>query len=56
MEERTLLKLTGSNELNPTFDLPCREIFAKGQKNIKVIGPFDELAVEAAEVHRGYWD
>ena len=56
MTERRLLELTGSNEQNPTFDLPCREIFAKGQKNIEVIGPFPELEAEAAEVHRGYWD
>ena len=25
MTERRLLQLTGSNEQNPTFDLPCRE-------------------------------
>ena len=56
MTERRLLELTGSNEQNPTFDLPCREIFAKGQKNIEVIGPFPALEAEAAEVHRGYWD
>lgn len=56
MEERRLLELTGSNEINPTFDLPCRDVFAKGQKDIKVIGPFPELEVEAAEVHKGFWD
>ncbi len=56
MEERRLLELTGSNEINPTFDLPCRDVFSKGQKDIKVIGPFPELEVEAAEVHKGFWD
>ena len=56
MTERRLLQLTGSNEQNPTFDLPCREIFAHGQKDIKVEGPFPEVEEEAAEVHKGYWD
>lgn len=56
MTERRLLELTGSNEQNPTFDLPCRDIFARGQKEIEVIGPFPELEAEAAEVHQGYWD
>jgi tRNA(Arg) A34 adenosine deaminase TadA len=55
MEERTLLRLTGSHEQNPTFDLPCRDVFAKGQKDIKVIGPFESLSEEAAQVHMGYW-
>lgn len=55
MEEKTLLALTGAHDQNPTFDLPCREVFAKGQKYIQVSGPFDELAEKAAEVHQGYW-
>lgn len=56
MTERDLLKLTGSNEQNPTFDLPCREVFARGQKDIQVFGPFEEVTEEAAAVHNGYWD
>ena len=56
MTERRLLQLTGSNEQNPTFDLPCRDVFACGQKDIKVEGPFPEVEEEAAEVHKGYWD
>lgn len=56
MEERRLLELTGSHEQNPTFDLPCRDVFSKGQKDITVLGPFPEVEVEAAEVHRGFWD
>jgi len=55
MTERRLLELTGSNEQNPTFDLPCRDVLSKGQKDIKVIGPFNEVEVEAAQVHEGYW-
>lgn len=56
MTERQLLSMTGSNEQNPTFDLPCREVFARGQKAIEVIGPIDEVVEEAAKVHEGYWD
>lgn len=56
MTERQLLSLTGSNEINPTFDLPCRQVFACGQKDIDVVGPLDEVAEEAAAVHEGYWD
>ncbi len=56
MEETRLLELTGSNDINPTFDLPCRDVFAKGQKDIKVVGPFPELEVAAAKVHQGFWD
>ncbi|MFV0467205.1 MAG: nucleoside deaminase [Lachnospiraceae bacterium] len=55
MTEKRLLELTGDNEQNPTFDLPCRDIFAKGQKDIKVIGPVDSVEAEAAAVHIGYW-
>ncbi len=56
MTERRLLQLTGSNEQNPTFDLPCRDVFSKGQKEITVLGPFPEIEEEAAKVHEGYWN
>lgn len=56
MTERRLLELTGSHEQNPTFDLPCRQVFARGQKDITVIGPVPEIEEEAAAVHQGYWD
>ena len=54
--EKQLLSLTGSDEQNPTFDLPCRDVFAKGQKAIEVVGPVEAVEVEAAKVHEGYWD
>ena len=31
---------------NPTLSLPCREVFARGQKDIVVEGPFPELESE----------
>ena len=39
LEERELLRLTGNHAENPTLDLPCREVFARGQKDVRVIGP-----------------
>ncbi|HOA89264.1 MAG TPA: nucleoside deaminase [Propioniciclava tarda] len=55
LSEKELLTLTGADEQNPTLDLPCREVFARGQKAIEVVGPFPELAALAASVHEGYW-
>ena len=58
ISEKDLLALTGADEDNPTFDMPCREILAKGQKPIEVIGPIadEELAKEIARAHIGYWN
>ena len=53
LSEQGLYSLTGSDEENPTLDLPCREVFARGQKPIQVTGPL--LEEEAAEVHKGFW-
>ena len=53
LSEHRLLGLTGDHPENPTFALPCREVFARGQRRIEVAGPF--LEEEAAEPHRGFW-
>jgi tRNA(Arg) A34 adenosine deaminase TadA len=53
LSEEHLLGLTGQHPENPTFSLPCREIFARGQRRIDVIGP--ALKDEAARVHDGFW-
>ena len=55
--EKQLLELTGSHEDNPTFDLPSREIVARGQKKIEIIGPVADEALqeEIIAVHKGYW-
>lgn len=55
LSEKRLLELTGDNSQNPTFDLPCREVFAKGQKEITVVGPIPEVEAAVAKVHEGYW-
>jgi tRNA(Arg) A34 adenosine deaminase TadA len=55
LSERALLEHTGAHPQNPTLDLPCREVFARGQKAIEVIGPVPEIADEIAALHRGFW-
>ena len=53
--EEALLALTGHHPENPTLALPCREVFARGQKAIEVIGPVAELQVELLAPHRNFW-
>ncbi|MDM0021114.1 nucleoside deaminase [Variovorax saccharolyticus] len=53
LSEHALLGLTGDHEENPTFSLPCREVFARGQRQVKVLGPM--LEDEAAVPHLGFW-
>ena len=53
LSERRLLELTGDHPENPTFALPCRSVFAHGQRRIVVVGP--ELEEEAAVAHEGFW-
>jgi len=55
MTEARLLAITGNHAENPTLDLPCREVFARGQKRIEVIGPVAEVEEEIAAVHRAFW-
>lgn len=53
LSESRLLELTGDDPENPTFDLPCREVIARGQRDIEVLGPL--LEDEAAAAHEGFW-
>jgi tRNA(Arg) A34 adenosine deaminase TadA len=55
MAEHRLLKLTGNHAQNPTLDLPCREVFAHGQKNVRVWGPIAEVEDEIAALHIAFW-
>lgn len=55
LDERSLLTLTGAHAENPTLDLPCREVFARGQKEVRVIGPVAALAGEIEAMHRAFW-
>lgn len=54
LSEHSLLGLTGAHPENPTFSLPCREVFARGQRVIDVHGPL--LENEAAVAHEGFWE
>ena len=53
LAETELLAITGANPENPTLALPCRTVFAAGQRRTTVIGPL--LADEAIEPHRTFW-
>ena len=53
MSEHQLKRITGNHPENPTLDLPCRVVFASGQRQVEVIGPM--LEDEAAVVHAGAW-
>lgn len=55
MSEHRLLEMTGDHAENPTLDLPCREVFARGQKALEVIGPVAEVEEEIAALHRDFW-
>jgi tRNA(Arg) A34 adenosine deaminase TadA len=55
MSEARLLALTGNHAENPTLDLPCREVFARGQKALQVIGPVAAVEDEIAALHRDFW-
>ena len=54
LAERRLKAMTGDHAENPTLDLPCRTVFAAGQRNVEVIGPL--LEDEAAALHAGAWE
>ncbi len=53
LSEERLLQLTGNHPENPTLSLPCREVFARGQRKIEVVGPL--LEEEAAVPHKDFW-
>ncbi len=49
----SLKAATGDHAENPTLDLPCRTVFAAGQRRVEVVGPM--LEDEAASVQDGFW-
>jgi tRNA(Arg) A34 adenosine deaminase TadA len=51
--ERRLKAVTGDHPENPTLDLPCRAVFAAGQRAVEVVGPL--LEEEGAALHEGVW-
>jgi len=55
VSEADLRSLTGDHPENPTLDLPCRDVFVRGQKDIEVIGPVLPLRDLLLEPHRRFW-
>jgi tRNA(Arg) A34 adenosine deaminase TadA len=53
LSERRLKAIIGDHVENPTLDLPCRMVFAAGQRPVEVLGPL--LEDEAAAIHLGAW-
>ena len=53
LSEHRLKAMTGDHPENPSLDLPCRTVFAAGQRKVEVIGPL--LEDEAATLHVGVW-
>lgn len=53
--ETALLALTGNHEENPTLSLPCRDVFARGQRAVDVVGPVPALEHELLAPHQGFW-
>ncbi|WP_158811804.1 nucleoside deaminase [Beijerinckia sp. L45] len=51
--EASLKAITGNHPENPTLDLPCRAVFAAGQRAVEVIGPM--LEDESAALQRAFW-
>jgi tRNA(Arg) A34 adenosine deaminase TadA len=53
LSESDLRAITGDDPENPTLDMPCRTVFASGQRAVAVEGP---APIEgAAAVHEGFW-
>ena len=52
--EADLKRQTGAHDENPTLDLPCRMVFAAGQRVVDVVGPL--LGDEAAALQEGFWE
>ena len=51
--EADLKRVTGNHPENPTLDLPCRAVFAAGQREVEVVGPL--LEDEAAALQERFW-
>lgn len=51
--EHEMKEIIGFHPENPTLDLPCRTVFASGQRKVHVFGPM--LCEEARALHDGAW-
>jgi tRNA(Arg) A34 adenosine deaminase TadA len=53
LSETRLKAHIGPHPENLTMDLPCRIVFAAGQRSIEVVGP--ALEDEALAIHKDFW-
>ena len=53
LSEARLRTIIGPHPENLTMDLPCRVVFAAGQREVAVAGPM--LEDEASALHDGFW-
>lgn len=53
LSEVDLYQLTGPSPEH--LLLPCRDVFARSQRHVEVVGPALELDVEVRAVHKGFW-
>ncbi|MCR9135315.1 MAG: nucleoside deaminase [Alphaproteobacteria bacterium] len=53
LSEKALKAIIGPHPDNLTMDLPCRDVFAAGQRPVEVVGPI--LEQESAAIHQGVW-
>ena len=53
LSEASLADIVAEQEGVPTMRLPCREVFARGGREVTVAGPAE--LPEAADVHAGFW-
>jgi tRNA(Arg) A34 adenosine deaminase TadA len=53
LPEHALRAMVPAQDGEPTMDLPCRDVFARGGRTVDVAGP--ALLDEAAAVHAGFW-
>jgi tRNA(Arg) A34 adenosine deaminase TadA len=53
LSEHEMRVIIGPHPENLTMDLPCRSVFAAGQRVVEVVGPL--LEDEARSVHDGFW-
>jgi tRNA(Arg) A34 adenosine deaminase TadA len=56
ISEQRLKRIIGPHPDNLTLDLPCRTVFAAGQREVAVIGPLAEDDADFVGVHDGAWD
>ena len=53
LSEESLYTMIGSHDENETLRLPCRELFARSERPVTVVGP--RIEEEARQVHAGFW-